>query len=94
MKHVVSDTVDASKELYQTIKRKSSGEEEREYSHSITSDRSNDESFLIKNCRLQIEQIISDSGYQVREVLSESSEVSKVADNQTVKCKLLVVVSK
>ena len=92
--NAVSDTVDASKELYQTIKRKRNGEEERKYSHSIPSPDESHDLENIAKCKEQIKQIIDDSGFKLREVLSESSEISFVNESRSIQCSLIVVVRK
>ena len=92
--NVVSDSVEAGKTIYQTIRRKANGEEEREYSHTKAAPLASNEINQIKQCKQQIELIIIDSGYHVEQVISESSETSVNPQQQLVKCTLLVVVSK
>jgi hypothetical protein len=92
LRNVVSDTVEAGKTIYQTIRRKANGEEEREYSHTMAAPPTANEITQIKQCKQQIELIISDSGYQIEQIISQSSETSVKEQEQVVKCTLLVVV--
>lgn len=92
--HVVSDTVSESKKLYQTIKRKASGEEERKYSHSIPSYDENNDVENVGKCKDYIRQIIDDSGWKIIEVSSESSDITFVNDTRSIQCTMIVVVKK
>jgi len=92
--NLVSDTVNASKELYQTIKRKSNGEEERKYTHSLPSSYENSDLENIKKCNKQIKDQIANSDFKITEVLSESSEINLTKDKRSIQCTLIVVVKK
>lgn len=92
--NLVSDTVGASKELYQTIKRKSNGEEERKYTHSVPSSDENSDLQTIAKCNQQVRQIIINSGFEINDVLSESSEIKLANDTRSIQCTVMAVVKK
>lgn len=91
---VVSDTVDASKGLYKTIKRRTNGEEVREYSHTITIAADDKGIERIRECKNQLAQIIHQSGYKIRDVLAESSKIITNDNNEAnyLECMQRVVV--
>ena len=92
--NVVSDTVDAGKELYQTLKRKSNGEEERKYSHSVPSPDENSDLLSSAKCTQYIRNIIKNSDFNIVEIVSESSKLSVGSDARSIQCTLIAVVKK
>ncbi|WP_445356636.1 hypothetical protein ACJJIC_06495 [Microbulbifer sp. ANSA002] len=91
---VIGDTVDASKEAYQSIKRSRNGEEERDFSHKISYDPSISNAVNITNCKKEMMEVISASELTVSKVLTESSEVVGEAENKSVQCTVKAVVRK
>lgn len=90
--HVVSDTIEAGKELYHTVKRKSNGEEERSYTHIV---HAGDEAFDAENigkCKTQIEKNVAYSSVTLSKILSESSEVVEMDGHRKIKCTIVAVV--
>ncbi len=90
--NVVGDTVDAGKEAYETIKRNRNGEEERLYSHSIIFVESKTPAANVAHCKKEITGIISESGYSLKSILSESSKVVESDSGTAVECELRAVV--
>lgn len=90
--NVVGDTVDAGKEVYTTIKRKRNGEEERIYSHSVSFVESKTSASNVASCKEEITSIISESGYTLKSILSESSKVTESETGKAVECEIRAVV--
>lgn len=91
---VVSDTVDAGKDLYTTIKRKRDGEEERSYSHSVASETQEGDTAKIASCKKQILSDIKVSSLVLEKILSEATEIDSSSGRRKVICKMVVVVKK
>lgn len=89
---VVSETVDAGKALYQTLKRKRSGEEERVYTHMVFSKEAMQDSESFLKCRSQIEGNIALSATKLSKILSESSEVMEIEGDRKLKCTVVALV--
>jgi len=89
---VVSDTIDAGKDAYHTIKRSRNGEEERIYSHTIhlNSDKSN--ALNIATCKDEVTEIINASSLTVSKIISESSEIIEKDSVALVICSLTALV--
>lgn len=90
--NIISDTIEASKSLYKTVKRKNNGEEERIYSHSIPSSESQLDSQKIIQCHNQIKSRISASNLKITEILSESSKVATDGQLRSVHCSIEVTI--
>lgn len=91
---IVNDTIEAGKDLYQTVKRKNNGEEERVYNHSIPSSNAQLDNQKILQCHNQIKSRINSSGLKVTEILSESSKVTTDDQFRSVHCSLSVTVKR
>lgn len=89
---VVGDSVDAGKELYQTIKRKRNGEEERQYTNFVDSTSTDADTQSIVGCHQQIKDIIEASSLTLVEVLKESSQVTMIEGARKIQCDMLVLV--
>ena len=90
--NVVSDTVDAGKQLYQTVKRKRNGEEEREYTHIVAAKDESADTENTSRCKKQLEQDIQASSSKLSKVLSESSEVIEVDGQRKIRCITMALV--
>lgn len=90
--NLINDTIEASKELYKTVKRKSNGEEERIYNHSIPATNSQYDNQKIIQCHNQIKSRISASKLEITEVFSESSKVTTDGELRSVNCAFEVTV--
>ncbi len=88
---VVADTVDAGKDLYRTIQRKRSGEEERRYTHTVESLAVGGDTVNIRRCMTQIQENIATTG-QISSVVSESSEVLNTEGVRKIQCEMVVLV--
>ena len=90
--NIINDTIEASKNLYKTVKRNSNGEEERIYNHSIPSKDSQHDAKNILRCNDQIKSIITSSGLKITEILSESSKVTSDKQSRSVHCSIITTV--
>lgn len=89
---VVGDSVDAGKELYQTIKRKRNGEEERQYTFFVESATESEDTENILTCKQKIKENIEASPLTLSAVLSESGEVVTIDEVRKVRCEMVVLV--
>jgi|GEM_PF-6406767 len=89
---VVEDTVEAGKDLYHTLKRKRSGEEERVYTHSLPSLSEEDDTANIGKCKAQLKANIEQSSEKLSKVLSESSGLEGSGESRKMTCEMKVLV--
>ena len=89
---VVSDTIDAGKDAYHTIKRNRNGEEERIYSHTIHFDAAKSNALNIATCKGEVIEIIDASSLRISKVMSESSEILEGESGMVVACSLTALV--
>lgn len=90
--NLINDTIEASKDLYKTVKRNSNGEEERIYNHSIPSHNSDSDVNQILQCHEQIKSQITASKFVITEVISESSKIEQTKNQRAVNCSLSAIV--
>ncbi|WP_444929720.1 hypothetical protein ACJJIF_18310 [Microbulbifer sp. SSSA002] len=89
---VIGDTVDASKEAYQSIQRSRRGEEERAFSHKTSYDAAISNTANIASCKKELMEVVSLSDLVVSQVISESSEVQDKDGDKTIYCAVQAVV--
>lgn len=90
--NLINDTIEASKDLYKTVKRNNNGEEERIYNHSIPSHNSDSDVNQILQCHEQIKSQITASKFVITEVISESSKIEQTKNQRAVNCSLSAIV--
>ena len=90
--NVVSDTVDAGKDLYKTIKLKSNGEEEREYSYSTLSMIESEDSEKVELCFSHIKSMVANESKRKPKYENYNSSVEVDGDKRSIKCSLTAVV--
>lgn len=89
---LISESVDAGKELYQTIKRKRNDEEERKYTQLVTSATVQSDGLNSVQCKAMIRDNIKGSSLELIKILSESSEVAIFDGERKVKCEIVALV--
>lgn len=90
--HVVSDAVSAGKDLYKTIKFRSSGEEERLYSYQIISGSEALDGETINQCFTKLSGLASDASKRKPEIYDKKSEVRIVGGQREVTCSVTALV--
>lgn len=88
----MSDTVDAGKDLYHTLKRKRSGEEQREYTIVVESENEQVDPDNFKKCHAMLLNNIDLSSAKLSKILSESSEVVIADDGRKIRCSVIALV--
>lgn len=89
---LASDTVSAGKSLYETIKRRKDGTEERIYSHTVVLDAEIDLRELSTQCLTHLKSIAQSATDNDMKVLEESTEVLNLDSGERLKCTLRAVV--
>lgn len=89
---LVSDTVSATKDLYETVKRKRDGTEERLYTHTvaISSDVSAEQATT--ECFAFINSALSEDDTKNPKLLEQGTEILDTESGQKLKCSILAVV--
>lgn len=91
-KEIVTDTVSAGKSLYQTIKHRRDGTEERLYAHSLPLSEGDDMVAVAKECQDFLKVTAENASEQEMEVLEESTEVAVGEVGSKLICRLRAVV--
>jgi hypothetical protein len=91
--NVVADTVDAGKNLYKTVKMRSNGQEEREYSHALVSASEEKDAETIELCFAQLKRLINSASKQEPAYSKQHSEISLNGEQRSVKCQLTAVIT-
>lgn len=89
---LVNDTVSAGKSLYETIKRKKDGTEERVYTHTVQLKSDVDQQELAMQCLTHLKAIAESSTENDMKVLEEGTEVLNMHSGEQMKCTLRAVV--
>lgn len=84
--HVVSDSVNAGKDLYKTIKMKSGGEEERRYSYQVISESEQQDGEAINQCFSKLSSLASEASKKKPEIYDKQSEVKLVGAQREIRC--------
>jgi len=91
-KEIVSDTVSAGKSLYQTIKHKRDGTEERLYSHSVPLEADSSLVDVAGSCLDFLKTTAEEATQNKPEFLEENTEIINLEDGRKLTCKLRAVV--
>jgi len=89
---LVNDTVTACKSLYETIKRKKDGTEERLYSHTVELKPDADQQEIATRCLTHLEAVAQSSTDNDVKILEQATEVLFLHSGERMKCTLLAVV--
>jgi len=82
-KHLVSETVDAGKDLYRTVRAKSGGLEERQYSYVVSSESSQKDGKAVEECFSKLTQLANSTSKKEASIYDQQSEVATIDGNFT-----------
>ena len=91
-KDIVSDTVEAGKGLYRTIKHKKDGTEEREYSHTMPIGADKADTEVAAECLSYLNELAEAATENPVDIVKESTEAIEVEQTRSIKCTVIAVV--
>lgn len=89
---IVSDTVAASKDLYETIARKRDGKEERLYTHTVDIASAGSQDAASEQCSAFLKKAAAASSEKPISILEESTEILETENASKLKCSLRAIV--
>jgi hypothetical protein len=91
-KHLVSETVDAGKDLYRTVRAKSTGMEERSYSYTVPSDSSQMDTEAVEECFSNLTHLANSTSKKEASIYDQQSEVITVEGRRSVRCSVTALI--
>lgn len=89
---LVSETVSATKDAYQAIKRKATGTQEREFIHRMPMRSDADSHAQVQECIKFVKRLAEDASERKTQILSESTEVINGERGQTLTCAVRAII--
>ena len=86
--HVVSDSVEAGKDLYQLIKHKTDGTEERKYSHTIPLEANQSEQQAGQACLNYVEALAQSASKKRISIKQQETKTMKTEQGLSLSCSL------
>ncbi|MDN3640789.1 hypothetical protein QWY82_18465 [Simiduia curdlanivorans] len=86
--HVVSDSVEAGKDLYQLIKHKKDGTEERKYSHTLMLEENQSEQQAGQACLSYVEALATSASKKKISIKQQETKTLKTEQGLSLSCSL------
>lgn len=84
--HIVSETVDAGKNLYRAVQAKSKDMEERQYSYVVANDVPQKDGETTDACFKKIKELANSASTQESSIYEQKSEITKIDGQRSVRC--------